>query len=105
MISYQFPHWVLAAGLAGALTGCAALGQCNSDRCRNDAKITAKVRALFDQYPVLGPPNTLTVQTMNGVVYLNGAVSTYLQGYMAEAVALRAPGVASVVNGTAVAGR
>ena len=101
MIGYLPPSTLLvAAGLAG-LSGCAAFG--GGDE--GDAKITAEVRALFDQYPVLGPPGVLTIHTLHGVVYLNGTVSTYLQADMAETVALRVPGVARVMNGIAAAGR
>jgi osmotically-inducible protein OsmY len=91
--------------LSGLLPGCATNPKCGSDGCQADAKITAEVQALFDTYPVLEPPNLLTVQTADRVVFLNGLVATDLQRDIAETVAQRAPGVAMVVNGIAVTER
>jgi osmotically-inducible protein OsmY len=106
MISYSHLSTVtFAVILTGVLPGCATNPKCGSDGCQGDAKITAAVQALFDTYPVLEPPNLLTVQTADRVVFLNGLVATDLQRDMAETVALRAPGVAMVVNGIAVTER
>jgi osmotically-inducible protein OsmY len=106
MISYShLSTLTFAVILSGLLPGCATNPKCASDGCRGDAKITADVRALFNTYPVLEPPNLLTVQTADRVVFLNGLVATDLQRDMAETVALRAPGVAMVVNGIAVTER
>jgi osmotically-inducible protein OsmY len=91
--------------LAGVLPGCATNQKCGSDGCKGDAKITAEVQALFDTYPVLQPPNLLTVQTSDRIVFLNGLVATDLQRDMAETVAYRVPGIAMVVNGIAVTER
>jgi osmotically-inducible protein OsmY len=88
--------------LTGVLPGCATNPKCGSNGCQGDAKITAEVQALFDTYPVLEPPNVLTVQTADRVVFLNGLVATDLERDIAETVALRASGVAMVVNGIAV---
>jgi osmotically-inducible protein OsmY len=84
--------------LAAALTGCAAFGACGLRECPADAKITAEVRALLGQSPALGTPNLLSVQTVHGVVYLRGIVSTPYQIGEAESIAERAPGVTSVQN-------
>jgi len=106
MISYShLCTLAFAVILAGVLQGCAINPKCGSDGCQRDAKITAAVRALFDMYPVLEPPNLLTVQTTDRIVFLNGLVATDLQRDMAETVALRAPGVAMVVNGIAATER
>ena len=106
MTSYSHPSTLAFAGiLAAALAGCATNPKCGSDGCQGDAKITSDVQALFDMYPVLEPPNLLTVQTADRIVYLNGLVATDLQRDFAETVALRAPGVAMVVNGIAVTER
>jgi osmotically-inducible protein OsmY len=98
----KFATLMFAAILAGTLAGCATSPSCGSDHCQRDAQITAAVHALFDSYPALEPPNLLTVRTADRVVFLNGLVATDLQRNMAEDVALRAPGVAMVVNGIAV---
>jgi osmotically-inducible protein OsmY len=90
--------------LTGTLPGCAAYKKCGFAGCPGDAEITAQVRALFDQYPVLKPPNLLEVQTLDHVVYLNGVVDTDLERQMAESVAHEAKGVARVVNSIGLSG-
>ena len=85
--------------LAGALAGCATYDKCGTANCGSgDAKVTANVRALIDQHPDLGAPNSIDVQTVSNVVYLNGTVSEGLESREAESVALQAPGVARVIN-------
>ncbi len=88
----------LVACLACALAGCAVYEKCGFAGCPGDAQITAEVHALFAQHPELGPPALLNVQTLNGVVYLNGMVNTDLVREEAESIALQAPGVKKVVN-------
>ena len=90
--------------LTGALSGCAVYGKCGFHGCPGDAQITAEVRALFNQHPVLEPPNLINVQTLNHVVYLYGLVDTDLESEIAESVARRAPGVAKVVNSIGISG-
>jgi osmotically-inducible protein OsmY len=100
----QFSALTIAIILTGALAGCATYRKCGFDGCPGDAKITAEVRALFDQHPVLEPPNLLTVQTRDHVVYLYGLVDTDLEREIAESVALQAAGVARVVNSIGLSG-
>ena len=97
----------LAACLAWALTGCAAYEKCGFAGCPGDAQITADVRALFDRHPELGPSGLLTVQTLDGVVYLYGVVTTDLVREQAQSIALQASNVKKVVNslGVSSAGR
>jgi osmotically-inducible protein OsmY len=90
--------------LASALPGCAAYRKCGFGGCPGDAEITAEVRALFDQHPVLEPPNLLEVQTVDHVVYLNGVVDTDAQRLMAESIAHQAKGVTKVVNSIGLSG-
>jgi osmotically-inducible protein OsmY len=90
--------------LASALPGCAAYKKCGFGGCPGDAEITAEVRALFDQHPVLEPPNLLDVQTVDHVVYLNGVVDTDAQRLMAESIAHQAKGVTKVVNSIGLSG-
>jgi len=94
--------WALAGCLAGALTACAPLEKCGFAGCPGDAQITADVRALFDRHPELGPSALLSVQTLDGVVYLYGVVTTDLVREQAESIALRAPNVKRVVNSLGV---
>ena len=59
-----------------ALTGCAAVGKCGPGDCTADEKISDEVRTLLAQSPALGAPGQISVQTIHGVVYLRGLVST-----------------------------
>jgi osmotically-inducible protein OsmY len=88
--------------LAGALAGCASYDKCGLEGCAGDARVTQNVQTLFDHHPELGPPNSIQVQTLNHVVYLNGMVGEGLQSSEAESVALGAPGVTRVVNSISV---
>jgi osmotically-inducible protein OsmY len=88
--------------LAAALPGCAAYRKCGLRGCPDDAKTTAEVRALLDQYPALGPPNEVWVRSLDHVVYLSGLVNTDLERQIAESVAQEGPGVARVVNSIGV---
>ena len=89
--------------LTSAATGCATYEKCGFSGCPGDANVTSNVRARFDQYPELGPPNSIDVQTLDHVVYLNGLVSAGSQRREAESVAVGAPGVTRVVDSIAVA--
>jgi len=100
----QHPIWTFAVLLTVALSGCATYRKCGFEGCPGDAKITADVRALFQQHPILEPPNLLTVQTLDRVVYLYGLVDTDYEREIAELVALQAPGVAKVVNSIGISG-
>jgi BON domain-containing protein len=94
------PLWMrlgTVALLSLSFLGCASM-RCASDACRADARITAEVRALFDQHPSLETPNQIDVQTVDHVVYLRGIVSTPYEQALAEQVAGQAQGVARVVN-------
>jgi len=90
--------------LAGSGGGCAAIDHCGLGGCPGDAKTTADVRALFEQHPALEPPNLLSVQTLDRVVYLYGLVDTDLERQLAESVAREAPGVDEVVNSIGISG-
>lgn len=89
---------VLCTWLVAALTGCAAFGTCGLQECPADAKISAAVRALLAQSPALESPNLISVQTLHGVVYLRGLVSTPYQIAAAGSIAEGAPGVTNVQN-------
>jgi osmotically-inducible protein OsmY len=87
------------------LPGCAVYQKCGFNGCPGDAEITAQVRALFDQHPVLEPPNLLDVRTLDRVVYLHGLVNTDSERQLAESVAHQAKGVTKVVNSIGLSGR
>ena len=82
--------------IAGVLSGCATFEKCGFKGCPGDAKITADVKALFEQHPELG--TSIDVQTLDHVVYLYGLVDTPLESETANSVALEAPSVARVVS-------
>jgi hypothetical protein len=86
--------------LTGAMAGCATYGS-GINSAPADAKMTANVQALIDRHPDLGA-NSISVQTVDRVVYLHGMASTGLERREAESVAGEAPGVARVVNLIAV---
>ncbi|MBV8307351.1 MAG: BON domain-containing protein [Gammaproteobacteria bacterium] len=87
--------------IGAAFAGCAA-APCTSESCKADAKITEAVRAKLKEHSELGGPNTVYVQTRDGIVYLTGQVVTDLQRETAENVANTVPGVQRVVNSIAL---
>jgi osmotically-inducible protein OsmY len=89
---------VLCVWLAAVLAGCAPFGKCGVGECSADAKISAEVRTLLAQSPSLGGTNQITVQTVHGVVYLRGLVSTPYQIAEAGSIAEQAAGVTDVQN-------
>jgi osmotically-inducible protein OsmY len=84
--------------LTGALAGCATYGKSGVGDRAGDANVSAEVQTLFDQHSELGAPNSINVQTLDHVVYLNGTVSQGLQSREAETLALQATGATRVVN-------
>jgi osmotically-inducible protein OsmY len=85
-----------------SLTGCATYEKCGLEGCAGDAKITAKIQAALNQHPELGPPNSISVQTLNRVVYLSGEVSEGLMSRTADSIAQETAGVTRVENNIAV---
>lgn len=86
----------LAFILIAALSGCATYNKCGLEGCPDDAKITADVKAQLAQHAEIG--SRVDVQTINGVVYLNGLVGEGTQRQTAMTVASNTPGVVKVVN-------
>ena len=93
--------WTCILILSSTLSGCAAFsewGKCGYDGCPADAKITADVEQRLNQYPDLAAPSAVYVQTVKGVVYLHGEVTTDIQRDTAMTVAQTTPGVRQVVD-------
>jgi osmotically-inducible protein OsmY len=86
--------WLLAAGLQG----CASFSKCDPASCTGDKKITADVYAVIKDHREFGAPGTIRVQTINGVVYLNGLVETDFQRRSAESLVMQVANVKDVVN-------
>jgi osmotically-inducible protein OsmY len=94
--------WPICIMLIGALGGCATVEKCGLEGCASDQKISAQVQALLNAHPELGPPGTITVETLNGVVYLDGEVVGGLEKRDVESIVRQASGVKKVVNGISV---
>jgi len=104
-VSRHRPFGALAcAVILACVSGCVAYRKCGFEGCPGDAQIAAAVRTLFERHPELEPPNLLSVQTLDHVVYLYGVVDTDFERQMAESVALQAPGVTKVVNSIGLSG-
>jgi osmotically-inducible protein OsmY len=101
-IARTAPVWCACFVLIGALSGCATIEKCGPEGCASDRKITAQVEALLNAHPEFGPPGTITVQTINGVVYLDGELDDGLDRADVRSIVRRVAGVKKVVNGTYV---
>jgi osmotically-inducible protein OsmY len=86
----------------GALAGCATGRVGEVDKPSGDATITKNVETLIDQHSELAPPEEISVQTRNHVVYLSGLVDDGVEAENAEQVAREAGGVSDVINMIAV---
>jgi osmotically-inducible protein OsmY len=96
----------------GTLSGCAALSEyraCGYAGCPDDATITAQVDTLLSKQRNLRvADDQVYVQTLDGIVYLTGHVTTDMQRDNAELLAREASGARRVVDTltvTADAGR
>jgi osmotically-inducible protein OsmY len=91
-----------AAGLvciiAIALNGCAIFPKCSPENCVSDKQIDADVNQVFREHTEFGPPATVHIQTINGVVYLSGAVNSDFEVRRAEALVRQVANVKDVEN-------
>jgi osmotically-inducible protein OsmY len=94
--------WPVCIMLMGALAGCATYEKCGLEGCASDRQISAQVKALLNAHPELGPPGSISVETLNGVVYLDGLVSGGLEKRSVDSIVRQASGVKRVVNGISV---
>ena len=82
-------HNVRAAALCALLagfSGCTSMQACRTSDCANDDKITADVGKRINAVPALAFDH-ITVQTIDGVVYLHGGVDTVLEDELAAELA------------------
>ena len=84
--------------MSTALLCACATAPCSEAVCRDDRALQSEVEQLLAQHPDLGPPNIISVQVHNGIVYLHGLVATDLQKQDAEAVIRQSPRVKQVEN-------
>jgi osmotically-inducible protein OsmY len=90
--------WCACFLAIGALSGCATIEKCGVEGCASDRKVTAKVEALLNAHPEFGPPGSITVETLNGVVYLNGELDDGLDRGDIQSIVRRVAGVKKIVN-------
>lgn len=93
----------LAGVASGILAACSTFGQCDTAACANDRQTTAAVQATLNARAALAV-NPIYVQTVDGIVYLNGYVDTHLERRQATSIAADVPGVRQVVNKLGVLG-
>jgi osmotically-inducible protein OsmY len=94
--------WPVCIMLIGALGGCATIEKCGLEGCASDRQISAQVKALLNAHTELGPPGSISVETLNGVVYLDGLVTGGLAKRSVDSIVRQAAGVKRVVNGISV---
>jgi osmotically-inducible protein OsmY len=94
--------WLVCIMLIGALGGCATVEKCGLEGCASDRAISAQVAALLNAHPELGPPGSISVETLNGVVYLDGLVTGGLEKRSVDSIVRQVSGVKRVVNGISV---
>jgi hypothetical protein len=82
---------VLAIVLACALSACATTSKCGASGCEGDARIKEQVEDVIHQNQAI-QPWSITVQAIDGVVYLYGTVDTGLQRNVLEEEAAAVPG-------------
>jgi osmotically-inducible protein OsmY len=101
MAQYKFFRVTLCGMLGtGLLYGCASTG--SGSTAKDDARITAAVKAAIGEHPDLRPPNRIYVDTRNHVVYLPGTVDDGLVAQNAASVARGVRGVNDLVNNVSV---
>lgn len=93
-----FAAAMIAAVFIGASSGCAVFEKCSPENCSTDAQINKEAGELLNQHRELGPPGTVRVQTVNGVVYMTGQVDSDFEIRNAEALVRQIANVKDVSN-------
>jgi osmotically-inducible protein OsmY len=88
----------LAFMLALGLNGCAVFSKCTPENCATDKQINADVNQIFREHTEFGPPATLHIQTINGIVYMSGPVDSDFEVRRAEELVRRVANVKDVEN-------
>lgn len=101
------PVTSVTVGLMGvsALCGCATYGdssRCRDAACAEEARVTTAVEQRIRDERDLAPPDQVYAQTLGGVVYLSGQVTTDGQRYKAERIARQASGDRRLVDNLVV---
>ena len=94
---------VMLVGVVGlAFVGCTALTGKSAGRNIDDASITTAVKAKLAKDERLSTLTTIDVDTNEGVVYLNGAVTSEADRVRAAQLAREVKGVYGVTNNLTV---
>jgi osmotically-inducible protein OsmY len=88
---------VLTLAMSG-LPACAVFDKCSPENCATDKQIVRNVNQLVIEHPGWGPPAAIHVQSINGVVYLDGTVDSDLTIRSVEAQVRQVANVKDVVN-------
>jgi osmotically-inducible protein OsmY len=83
---------------AMGLNGCAVFQKCTPENCATDKQIDADVSQIFREHTEFGPPATLHMQIINGVVYMSGPVDSDFEVRRAEALVRQVANVKDVEN-------
>jgi osmotically-inducible protein OsmY len=103
MTLHNFLRVTICAFAGSGLLGACALSKgSGATTTKDDARITAAVKAAINRHPDLGPPNQIYVDTRERVVYLTGTVDDSLTGENATSVAKSIHGVTEVVDNISV---
>jgi osmotically-inducible protein OsmY len=94
--------FALVCIIAAGLTGCAAFEKCSPENCATDAQIKKDVDAMLVQHREFGPPAAFHMQTINGVVYMNGTVNSDFEMRNMETFVRQINNVKDVVNNLSV---
>ena len=90
--------FIVVTGLT-SLTGCTTLfPKCSPENCAADKQINADVNQIFREHTEFGPPATVHVQTINGVVYMSGPVDSDFEVRRAEELVRQVANVKDVEN-------
>jgi osmotically-inducible protein OsmY len=84
--------------LALSLNACSVFPKCTPENCATDKQVNADVSQLLAQHPEFGAPADLHIQTINGVVYLSGAVNSDFEVRRAEELVRQVANVKDVEN-------
>ena len=90
--------FVMAVAVAAGITGCAVTGgQETTGEYVDDATITTRVKTRFAKDPTVSAMR-INVETMKGVVQLNGNAESQAERDQAAQLASSVPGVTKVEN-------
>jgi osmotically-inducible protein OsmY len=103
-IIYLVAMSALLVGSITTVSGCASFEKCEGTYCQVDKQITTDMNEQIRLHREFGPPADFHVQTLNGVLYINGQVDTDLVSRDMEAVARQINNVRDVVNNIVVRG-